>query len=67
MHSNAHFLKDSHTGIAGPRFAPEAFCIHCFRSLGARRNALQRAKAEAKHICPEKRLAWQPAAPPPYN
>jgi hypothetical protein len=45
----------------------DAFCIHCYRILGGRRTASQRAKTEAKHICPEKRLAWQPAAPPPYN
>ena len=67
MHSHAQLLKGPRTGNAPPSLSPDAFCVHCFRSLGATRNAAQRTKTEAKHICPEKRLAWQPAAPPPYN
>lgn len=43
------------------------FCIHCSRSLGVMRSAVERARAEARHICPEKLLARQPAAPPPFN
>jgi hypothetical protein len=49
------------------KLSPDAFCIHCFRNLGAMRNSAQRVKTEAMHVCAEKLLAAQPDAPPPYN
>jgi len=67
MARNAHLLKCSHARRTGENLSPDAFCIHCFRSLGASRTRTQRAKVEAKHMCAEKLLSWQPAAPPPYN
>jgi hypothetical protein len=67
MHSDAHLHHGSHTRRVGVKLSPDAFCVHCFRNLGAMRTASQRARTEAKHHCPEKLLASQPAAPPPYN
>lgn len=67
MATDAHFLTGSHRQSGAPKLSPHAFCIHCFHSLGVVRNSAQREKTEAKHICPEKLLSWQPCAPPPYN
>ncbi|HEY0760413.1 MAG TPA: hypothetical protein VGD59_14270 [Acidisarcina sp.] len=42
-------------------------CQHCFRSLGTPMNKAQRIALAARHSCPEKLLAQQPAAPLPFN
>jgi hypothetical protein len=67
MPIHAHLLKGSRRRGGALKLSPDAFCVHCFRNLGAMRSVAQRVKTEAKHICPEKLLSWQPAAPPPYN
>jgi hypothetical protein len=67
MHVDAHLLECSHQKSGVLKLSPDAFCIHCFRNLGSSRNAAQRLRTETKHTCPEKRLAAQPGAPPPYN
>ena len=67
MHCDAHLLQGSPTRRAATKPSPDAFCIHCYRSLGVIRDASQRARAEAQHQCPEKLQAKQPATPPPYN
>jgi hypothetical protein len=67
MPIHTHLLNGSHKRIGTPKLSPDAFCIHCFRNLGAMRSVAQRVKTEARHICPEKLLSLQPSAPPPYN
>jgi hypothetical protein len=52
---------------AARKISCEVFCVHCFRSLGALRDATQRRRVEAKHVCQEKWLARQPDAPTPFN
>jgi diguanylate cyclase (GGDEF)-like protein len=42
-------------------------CIHCFRTLGAPDDALDRARLERRHVCIEGVMARQPAVPQPYN
>ena len=54
MHCDAHLLHGSHThGRANPP-SPDAFCIHCFRSLGSIRDASQRAKVVSATPMPGK-------------
>jgi hypothetical protein len=67
MHCDAHLLQGSATRRAASKLGPDTFCVHCFHSLGATRNASQMAKVTAQHQCPEKLQAMQPATPPPYN
>jgi hypothetical protein len=61
------------TILPAPHIAPAplhgkpVLCVHCFRSLGVVTTAAQRLSAETAHRCAEKMLAWQPAAPPPFN
>lgn len=66
MHSHLHLAK-GFSGVPTQNLPSELFCVHCSHSLGAMRNAAQRRKTEARHLCPEKLLSRQPAAPPPYN
>jgi hypothetical protein len=42
-------------------------CTHCFRNIGEETEKTSRTKLLARHRCPERELAKQPAAPPPYN
>ncbi|MFZ0632497.1 MAG: hypothetical protein WA399_06790 [Acidobacteriaceae bacterium] len=67
MDANRHLLKTSSEKMAAAGLGLETRCVHCYRSLGVMRNAAQRAKTEARHMCGEKRLSRQPAAPPPFN
>jgi hypothetical protein len=67
VHVDAHLLECSHQKSVMLKLSRHAFCVHCFRNLGAMRSAAQRVRTEAKHMCPEKLLATQPGAPPPYN
>lgn len=66
MHGHLHLAKDL-SGVPAQNIPSEFICVHCFHSLGAMRNAAQRRKTEARHLCPEKLLSRRPAAPPPYN
>jgi hypothetical protein len=42
-------------------------CMYCFQNIGVLGPRLKRQTVEARHICTEKMVAAQPAAPPPYN
>jgi hypothetical protein len=42
-------------------------CLYCFRVLGSARNRSEQLELEAKHACPEKLQAQQPATPTPFN
>ncbi len=67
MDSLPHFPKSfrSRSPVHAP--AIEIFCVHCSRSLGAARSVTSRLKKETRHLCAEKLLSREPAAPPPYN
>lgn len=67
MGSYPYFFKTPPAQDLAPQFSPEIFCLYCFRSLGTLLSASERAMREAKHTCPEKLLARQPASPPPFN
>jgi hypothetical protein len=62
-----HSANSSHGVSAARKISCEVFCVYCFRSLGALRDATQRLRAEAKHVCREKWLARQPGTPTPFN
>ncbi len=42
-------------------------CMYCFQTIGTLGARAKRATLEARHLCSEKVLAGQPAAPVPYN
>jgi hypothetical protein len=67
MPIHKHLVQGSHKGSGAPRLSVDAYCVHCFHNLGAMRSDAQRVKTVANHLCPEKLLSMQPAAPPPYN
>lgn len=44
-----------------------AICPYCFEVLGAAQNSLKRRELEARHSCPEKVVAKQPAIAVPFS
>jgi len=42
-------------------------CLYCFRVLGTPRNRSEQEDLHARHQCPEKTQAQQPATPAPFN
>jgi hypothetical protein len=42
-------------------------CMHCFEVLGAPKTRAHQLALQARHNCPEKQLARQPATPVPFS
>jgi hypothetical protein len=47
--------------------ATGTICAYCFEVLGVPNTKAQSNALEARHICAEKLVARQPAAPVPFN
>jgi hypothetical protein len=67
MASQSHTISHPRPQLPVSLRNTRLFCTYCFQSIGEPHTASQRHTLEAQHICAERDLARQPAAPPPFN
>jgi hypothetical protein len=60
VHKSVEYAKPVH--MLSP-----VICVHCFHTIGSPRNARERARMEAKHVCEEKLQSKKPSVSVPYN